>query len=157
MKDKLSLWERYLSKEIGIEFKACLYFFALLFYYCMYKVCCGIYTASILHMAELILLCYLMGYIQVYLLGNFDEADRLGGREITGLLISTGIYTLLAWVFGWFDRKLPVTAGFAAYVAFVFVCAFLVYRRKRRIDDKKLNDDLNLFQTRNRKVPDDGE
>lgn len=25
-KKKVSLWERYLTKEIGIEFKACLYF-----------------------------------------------------------------------------------------------------------------------------------
>ena len=29
---KPTLWERYLTKEIGIEFKACLYFFALLFF-----------------------------------------------------------------------------------------------------------------------------
>lgn len=29
---KLSLWERYLTKEIGIEFKACLYFYAILFF-----------------------------------------------------------------------------------------------------------------------------
>ena len=26
---KPTLWERYLTKEIGIEFKACLYFYAL--------------------------------------------------------------------------------------------------------------------------------
>lgn len=30
-KKKLSLWELYLTKEIGIEFKSCLYFFAFLF------------------------------------------------------------------------------------------------------------------------------
>ena len=28
-KKKVSLWERYLTKEIGIEFKACLYFFGV--------------------------------------------------------------------------------------------------------------------------------
>ena len=31
--EKPSLWERYLTKEIGIEFKACLYFFAFLFWF----------------------------------------------------------------------------------------------------------------------------
>ena len=63
MKDKkrVSLWERYLTKEIGIEFKACLYFFAMLFFYCMYRVCIGQYYASILHMAEMIFLTYAVG------------------------------------------------------------------------------------------------
>ncbi len=31
-KRKTTLWERYLTTEIGIEFKACLYFFAILFF-----------------------------------------------------------------------------------------------------------------------------
>ena len=34
---KPTLWELYLTKEISIEFKACLYFFAFLFFYCMYS------------------------------------------------------------------------------------------------------------------------
>ena len=32
-KKKLSWFERYLFDEIGIEFKACLYFFAIMFFY----------------------------------------------------------------------------------------------------------------------------
>ena len=53
-KKKVSLWERYLTKEIGIEFKACLYFFGVLFYYCTYRLCIGVTVAEILHMAEMI-------------------------------------------------------------------------------------------------------
>ena len=70
MKDnkKVTLWELYLTKEIGIEFKACLYFFSILFYYCVYRMIGGIFDASILHMTEMIFTCYFIGYIQVYLL-----------------------------------------------------------------------------------------
>ena len=78
---KPTLWERYLTKEIGIEFKACLYFFALLFFYCTYRLCVGLMVADILHMAEMIFLAYIVGYIQGFLLWNFDEADALRKKE----------------------------------------------------------------------------
>ena len=69
-KNKLTLWERYLTQEIGIEFKACLYFFAILFFYCMYRLVQGIFDASMLHMAEMILAAYIIGYLQVYVFRN---------------------------------------------------------------------------------------
>ena len=61
-KKKVTLWELYLTKEIGIEFKACLYFFAFLFFYCVFRIIGGVYEASILHMTELIFTCYFIGY-----------------------------------------------------------------------------------------------
>ena len=152
MKDnrKVSLWELYLTKEIGIEFKACMYFFAFLFYYCMYRVLGGVYDASILHMTELILACYIIGYIQVYLLWNFDEADKLGGKEIFAMILCTAVYCGLSYLFNWFDKNLLATALFAAYILLVYFCVYLIYKYKRQIDDKKLNEDLKLFQTRHK-------
>ena len=152
MKDnrKVSLWELYLTKEIGIEFKACLYFFAFLFYYCMYRGLGGVYDTSILHMTELILACYIIGYIQVYLLWNFDEADKLGGKEIFAMILCTAVYCVLSYLFNWFDKNLLATALFAAYILLVYFCVYLVYKYKRQIDDKKLNEDLKLFQTRHK-------
>lgn len=147
---KVSLWELYLTKEISIEFKACLYFFAFLFYYCMYRVIGGVYDASILHMTELILACYIIGYIQVYLLWNFDEADKLGGKEILGIALCTAVYTAISWLFNWFDKNIIATVLFAAYILLVYFCVYLVYKYKRIIDDKKLNEDLKLFQTRHK-------
>ena len=41
-----------------------------------------------------------------------------------------------------------ISIGFFVYVAFIYVCVYLVYKSKRRIDDKMLNDDLALFKTR---------
>ena len=149
--NKPSLWERYLTKEIGIEFKACLYFFALLFFYCVYRLCMGFKVAEILHMAEMIFLTYIVGYIQVFLLWNFDESDELGKKEIVGISICTLIYTAVSYFGNWFDKNIYVTVGFAVYVIFLYVCVYFVYKCRRKIDDKILNYDLELFKTRSEK------
>ena len=156
-KKKTTLWERYLTKEIGIEFKACLYFFAILFFYSMYRICIGSLEASIIHMAEMIFACYIIGYIQVYLLWNFDEADTVGLKEIAGVIICTAVYSLLSYFLNWFDKNLWVTLGLAAYVLVTYICVILIYKTKRNIDDKKLNEDLALFKTEHKKVQDRGE
>lgn len=149
MKDKkdITLFERYLTGEIGIEFKSCLYFFAQLFFYCVYRLCTGRTEAGILHMGEMILACYIICYMQVYLFGNFDEADTLGLKEIAGMLICTVLYTVLSFVCKWFEGNIWVILGFAAYIIVVYICIFLIYKIKRKIDDKKLNEDLKMFQT----------
>ena len=147
-KKKVSLWERYLTKEIGIEFKACLYFFGVLFYYCTYRLCIGVTVAEILHMAEMIFLTYAVGYLQVYVLWNFDESDEISKKELLGIIICTIIYTAVSYIGKWFDRNSYVTLGFAAYLVFVYICVYLVYKCRRRIDDKILNSDLKLFKTR---------
>ena len=156
-KKKLTLFEKYLTKEIGIEFKACLYFYGILFYYCIYRLCIGVYDAGILHMAEMILGCYGICYLQVFAFKNFDEGDALGIREWAGILTCTAIYTLLSYVFGWFDKLIAVTAGFVLYLLILYICVFLVYRTKRRIDDRVLNEELKTFQTEHQKVQDKDE
>lgn len=145
---KTSLWERYLTKEIGIEFKACLYFFAFLFFYCVFRICTGRFGAEILHMAEMIFLAYVIGYVQVFLLWNFDEADSLGGKELLGIGICTVIYSAASYLLKWFDRNLYVTLGFAGYIIFMYVCVYFIYKMRRKIDDKILNDNLAFFKTR---------
>ena len=145
--NKPSLWERYLTKEIGIEFKACLYFFAFLFYYCLYRLYLGLTVAEILHMAEMIFSTYIVGYMQVFLLGNFDESDSFGKKEILGIWICTSIYVALSYFCGWFDRNVYVTIGFSAYLIFMYVCVYMVYKYRRKIDDKILNYDLDMFKT----------
>ncbi|MCR5310668.1 MAG: DUF3021 domain-containing protein [Lachnospiraceae bacterium] len=150
-KKKTTLWERYLTKEIGIEFKACLYFFAILFFYCVFRMIRGSFEASILHMAEMILSCYAICYIQLLLFNNFDEADRFGAREYTGLAVCTCLYGLISFFGGWFERKPVVSLILGAYVIFLYFCVFLIYKTKRRIDDKVLNEELKIFQTEHKK------
>ena len=150
-KKKVSLWERYLTREIGIEFKACLYFFAILFFYCCYKVMNGIWDAGIIHLAEMIFTCYIIGYIQVYLFRNFDECDQLEIREYAGIAVCTFLYCVVSYLGRWFDRNLPATLLFALYLLITYICVIFVYRSKRRIDDKQLNEELRMFQTEHKK------
>lgn len=143
---KPTRWERYFTKEIGIEFKACLYFFAILFYYCCYRLYIGETVAEILHMAEIIFLTYAIGYLQVFVLWNFDESDSIGVKELLGTCICTAIYTLVSYFGNWFDHKSGVTIGFVFYVLFMYFCAYLVFKYRRKIDDKILNADLEQFK-----------
>ncbi len=147
-------WKHYLSIEVGIEYKACLYFFCFLFYYAMYRVLRGIYTADLLHMAEMIGTTYAMGYLQVFALGNFDESDRYLLREFLLSLLCTAIYTGAGFVFGWFDRRLLPTVFFAAYCILAYAGACLVNRLKREIDTQQLNVMLQGYQRGRRRFSD---
>ena len=149
--NRLTLWERYLTKEIGIEFKACLYFFAILFFYCVYRIIGGVYVASMLHMAEMIFTCYGICYLQVYAFANFDEAEQLKVRECIGMAVCTLIYCLISYVGGWFGKSILPTVLFACYLLLTYFCVFLIYKYKRLIDDKTLNAELKLFQTEHKK------
>lgn len=139
-------WKRFVGTEVGIEYKACLYFYCLLFFYCCYLVLQKTYTASILHMAEMIFTAYVIGYIQVYLFGNYDEAEHFGKKETAGAVICTLIYTGVSYWLGWFDRKPIVTVIFMLYFLFAGFCAFLVNRIKREVDTKQLNELLDAYK-----------
>ena len=148
MRKKVNALERYLSAEIGIEFKACLYFFCILFFYCMYRLLCSNLTASIIHMGEMILLTYSMGYFQIYALSNFDEGENLKLREFFFIFLCSGIYTLVSYFGNWFDGNIYVFSGFFCYMVIAYICAFFVYKTKRNIDARLLNEDLKAFQER---------
>lgn len=150
LKSKVSRFEKYLTEEIGIEFKACLYFYCILLFYSIFRIIAGSFEANIIHMAEMIFSTYVMGYVQVYLLSNFDEGERLGGKEICYLILCSGIYTILTYICNWFDKNILVSIIFFFYIAFAYVCAFLIYKIKRDIDEKILNEDLRTFQERGR-------
>lgn len=147
-KRNISRFERYLIEEIGIEFKACLYFFCILFFYSVYRILGGSFEAGIIHMGEMILLAYGMGYAQVYLLSNFDEGEQLGVREILYMVLCSAIYTGISFWGKWFERNVAVSVAFFLYMMFAYICAFLVYKFKRDIDAKMLNEDLKAFQER---------
>lgn len=136
----------YLSKEIAIEYKACLYFYSILVFYCIYLVCQGVFHASILHMCEMIGSTYLMGYLQIYCLDNFDEAEQFGEREFMKTIICSVIYTGVSFLFGWFDRSIWVTLLFFSFFVFAYWCVYLINKMKRNIDTKNLNELLEQFK-----------
>ena len=142
----MSRFKQYLGSEIGIEFKACLYFFAILFFYSMYRILQGSFFANIIVMAEMIFSTYIMGYIQVYLLGNFDEAEQLTWREILASVFCSIVYSGISFLGKWYDRNITVTVLFFCYILFCYICVFFVYKVKRDVDTAVLNQELENFK-----------
>ncbi len=147
----MNRFKKYLYHEIGIEFKACLYFFVILFFYSVYRLIQGSFYASIAVMAEMIAATYFMGYTQVYLLGNFDEAEQFGEKEAMATLLCSFLYTALSFFLRWFDRNVRVTVLFFFWMLLCYICAFLVYKIKRDIDTAMLNRELEAFKQTKKK------
>lgn len=139
-------FRNYLSNEIAIEYKACLYFFCFLFFYCVYLWYRKVYSVTMLFIFELIMTTYFMGYLQVYLMHNFDESEQFGKWEAFMTLLCTCIYTAVSFLFGWFDRSFPVSVLFFFYVFFSYICAWLVNKIKRKIDTENLNNMLSVYK-----------
>ncbi len=142
----MNRFKRYLAVEIGIEFKASLYFWAILFYYCTYRLIIGIYQADILIIAEMIMTTYIMGYVQVYLLRNFEETDRLGLFEWVASLGCSVFYGVESYLLSWFARNPWVSLGFAFYMLVCYLCFIAVYYVKRKFDTEMLNQELNVYK-----------
>lgn len=136
----------YLGAEVWIEYKACLYSYCMIVFYCIFLLCQGRYQARILIMAEMVVIAYFMGYMQVYLLKNFDESDQFGKHEIFSTLLCSFLYTLLSYLFNWFERSLPATGLFWLFMLFSIGCVYLVNKIRRAYDTKNLNRMLEEFK-----------
>jgi len=152
MKRILEIFKRYLTRKIGVEIKCCLMFFIILCFYSGYKLLGGIMEANIIYMLEMVLLAYLLGWIQALIGSDFDEVDKLCAKDWMVVLAGSSIYTLASFCFGWFDKNLICTAVFAGYMVVAYLCIFLIYKIKRAIDARLLNDDLRQFQQRNKNI-----
>lgn len=148
-KGNVTMLQKYLTEEIRIDFKACLYFFCMVFFYSVYRIVKGSWEASIIHMAEMIAANYIMGYVQVYLMNNFDEADMYGGKEIVKTLMCSVVYVVFSLLCNWFDRSFVVTLLYFGYMVICYVCVFLSYKIKREIDSKLLMEDLRKYKAEN--------
>ena len=142
------LIECYLTKKIGVEIKCCLMFFLILCFYCINRWITNFTQASIIHMLEMVLLAYLIGWIQNLLHYDFDEVDELRLREWVSVLISSLVYAIVSHFTGWFGGNIVVCLCFALYMVCAYLCSYLIYKIKRTIDAKHLNEDLHQFQDR---------
>lgn len=147
MKNSFFVWfKNYLSKEIMIEYKACLYFACILFFYFMWLLCHGNYFASVLFMFEMILAAYFIVYLQVYVFRNFDEAEHLEQRNLCSIVFCVILYGGISWLLDWFERNLAASFLFALFMTAVYVCVFLLNKAKRVIDTNNLNRMLDKFK-----------
>ena len=99
-------------------------------------------------MLEMVLVAYILEWIQILLHSDFDEVDRLGLKEWLVILIGSLIYALVGHLGSWFNKSMGVGIGFWLYMIVAYLCTFLVYKIKRVIDAKHLNEDLKLFHER---------
>ncbi len=143
--------KRYLSTEIMIEYRACLYFCCILFFYCCYLGLHGNFFARVPVLVEMILLTYVMCYLQLYVFQNFDETDDLGWCGLAGMLVCSACYSATSWIFLWFDRNKMATVLFFVYMLMVYVSARLANKVKRRIDTEFLNQMLDKFKSEQKK------
>ncbi len=139
-------WLTYLSNEIGIEYKASLYFWGILFFDATYLLCNNLYSVSLLHIAEMISITYIMGYLQVYVFHNFDEATKLQKKEGISIVICSMIYGVVSYLFQWFNQSLSVSIIFICYFILIYILIYLINKIKRDIDTKQLNDMLNEYK-----------
>lgn len=142
----MKTFRKILLAEVRIEFKACLYFFAILFFYCVYRMLQGSFQADMLVMAEIILTTYAMGYIQVYALKNFEESDRLGAFELLASIGCSLVYAGVSFLLAWFDRKWLPGLLFFGYMMVCYVSIFCIYYIRRHWDTEELNYELESFK-----------
>ncbi len=145
----LILVEKWLTVKIGVEVRCCLTFFLMAFYYCVFRLLNGSPEAAILHLAEMMGVAYLFGWVQALLHADFDEMDRLGLREWAVIIAGSAVYTLTAWLCGWYAGRPLALLLFFMYMVGCGLCTLLIYAIKRAVDAKLLNDDLRAFQQRN--------
>lgn len=146
-------FKKYLFFEVRIDFKTCIYFFMMLFFYSIYKILQGCLFASIITMGEMIATAYVIGYIQVYLLKNFDESDELGRQEIVSVFFCSLLYTFISYLFNWYDRNIPATLLFLLYMILCYLSIFIAYKVKQDMETAELNRELEYFKNmkKNRK------
>lgn len=140
--------ECYLKRKIGVEIKCCLMFFLILCFYCIYRWIANFTQAGIIHMLEMVLLAYVIGWIQNLLHYDFDEVNDLKIRVWISVAVSSFVYAAVGHFAGWFDGNIGVCIGFGFYMVCAYLCSYLIYKIKRTIDTKHLNEDLHQFQNR---------
>ncbi len=152
MKFRKRKWDftGFLAKEAGIELKAALYFWCVLFFYSVFRILQGSWEADIIHLFQMIFTTYGMGYLQMYAFSNFDEGERFTGKTFVYSMVCAGLYAVVAYVFRWFETSFAALALFFGYILFAYLCAWWMYKIKRIGDTKALNEDLKAFQERNR-------
>ncbi|MBQ9903020.1 MAG: DUF3021 family protein [Clostridia bacterium] len=147
MKEKLKNgFKKALSNEIAIDFRACVYFFCVVMFYCAVALCKGIFQVKILTLVEIVLTNYVICYVQTYLFRDFDESQHFGTNELAGILMCTFLYVAASLLFGWFDGSELITGLFAAYIILTYVCVILCFAVKRKLDTRQLNKLLNNYK-----------
>lgn len=141
-------WENILSREIAIKYKAGIYSLCHLFYIAMFLITRQKFHINLVQLAQIVLLAWFVNHIEIYLFGNFDEADRLTRKWWLSSLICSVLYMLSAYWLNWFGGNGHVLIGFGVYQLFCYWGIYINNKIKRHIDSKQLNHQLDQFKKR---------
>ncbi len=144
-------FEKFLAKELGIEFKAAIYFYTIIFFYFVYQLLQGSRQVDIVVLIEMMATTYIMGYIQVFLLGNFDEAEHVDLSVVLKVIFGALVYTGVSFFAKWFDRNLLVTGIYFVFMLVCYGCAYWAYSVKRVVSTREMNEELLAFKQQKRK------
>lgn len=147
-------FEKFLAKELGIEFKAAIYFYTIIFFYFVYQLLQGSSQVDIMVLIEMMATTYIMGYIQVFLLGNFDEAEQVDLAVVIKVICGALVYTGVSYFARWFDRDLAVTGIYFIFMIACYGCAYWAYSVKRVVSTREMNEELIAFKQRKLKEED---
>ncbi len=142
----MSKWDKFLSREIEIEFKAALYFYTILFFYFACQLFSGSMTADIIIIIEMIVTAYVMGFVQVYMLGNFDEAEQFTRKEALKIVGCSAAYSIVSYLGGWFERDLLITAIYFVFMFAAYGSAYWLYSVRRAVNTREMNRELEAFK-----------
>jgi ABC-type multidrug transport system permease subunit len=113
----------------------------------MYRIIAqGSFQADMIVMSEIILTTYVMGYIQVYLLKNFEESDHMGAFELLAAMGCSLFYVGLSYLMSWFDRAWLPELLFFGYMMLCYISIFCIYYVRRHWDTEELNLELEAFK-----------
>ena len=97
-------------------------------------------------MFEMIFTAYFVGYFQVYVFQNFDEAEQIEKKGVLGILFGISVYSVVSYLLGWFGKSPGASLLFSLYMLIIYLCVFLLNRAKRAIDTNNLNKMLSEFK-----------
>ncbi len=142
-------YEKFFAAEIGVEFKAALYFYSILFFYMGFRFLGGNTQAELLHLLEMVGCTYVMGFVQVFVLDCYDESAKLSSSSAVKTLLVSLAYAAVSWLLGWFERSVPVTVLFFCFVIVCHGCTMWLYSFRRRVSTEQLNRELESYKQRN--------
>ena len=94
----------------------------------------------------MILTAYIMGFIQVFLLDNFDESENFTWKEALKVVCCSLIYVAVSYLGDWFDRNPIVTAIYLVFMFGCYGCVYWLYSVRRAICTKQMNKELENFK-----------
>ena len=128
-----------------------LYFIVMVFALALVSVLSGVYSVPLLTLAEMLLTCAVIGFLQRLLLNDSVDYSHgvFFGRSVLWLAVSTVLVLGAALVMNWFAGfTYWALVAFGAFWLLALTFTLLGLKFEQDADTVRLNDDLKRFKER---------